>query len=90
MFLGGWAGKIKQRSPSFSAFNRAADRLPSGSLHLFVLFSLAIAQPLFELLARSAPFFVAERSQPVDILLLVLLLCVLTPLFFVVLEILAG
>ena len=50
-------------------------------LHLFILFNLAIAQPLFDLLARSAPFFVAERSQPLDIILLVLLLTILSGLF---------
>ena len=43
----------------------------------------------YDLLGRSAPFFVAERSQPVDILLLVLLLSILIPSFFLALEIAA-
>ena len=55
-----------------------------------ILFNLAIAQPLFEVLAKSVPFFVAERSQPVDIILLVLLLCVLIPAVFFALEIIAS
>ena len=80
MLFGAYASKIKN----------AATRLPSGSLHLFILFNLAIAQPLYDLLGRSAPFFVAERSEPVDILLLVFLLSILIPLFFLVLEIIAS
>jgi hypothetical protein len=39
------------------------------ALHIFVLCSFALAQPLFDLLARSAEFFVAHRSQPLDIFL---------------------
>ena len=90
MNLGAFVRKVKQDFIPWSAIKGATNRLPSGSLHLFILFNLAIAQPLFELLARSAPFFVAERSEPMDILLLVLLICVFIPLFFVVVEVVAG
>ena len=62
--LGALGRRIGQGSVLWSATKRAAERLPNGSLHLFILFNLAIAQPLYDLLGRSAPFFVAERSQP--------------------------
>ena len=49
------------------------------SLHIFVLWSFAVAQPLFDLLSRNAEFFVARRSEPGDIMLLILLVGVLPP-----------
>ena len=90
MFLGGRARKMKCNNPPWSVIKNVAHRFPDGSLHLFILFNLAIAQPLFDLLARSAPFFVAERSQPADIFLLVLLLSILIPAVFLSLEIVAS
>ena len=90
MFLGALADKIKQRGPCWSAIKKTVGRVPRGSLHLFILFNLAIAQPLFDVLVGSATFFVAERSQPLDIILLVLLLCILIPAFFWALEVVAS
>ena len=90
MSLGALVRKIKPVFAPWSAIKKVAGRFPPGSLHLFILFNLAIAQPLFDVLARSAPFFVAERSQPVDIIVLVLLLCILVPAFFLALEIVAS
>lgn len=58
----------------------------ANSLHLFVLSGFAIAQPLFDLLSRNAEFFVARRSEPVDIFLLIFILCVLCPAGVVLLE----
>ena len=49
------------------------------SLHIFVLWSFAVAQPLFDLLSSNAEFFVARRSEPSDIMLLILLAGVLPP-----------
>ena len=49
------------------------------SLHIFVLWSFAVAQPLFDLLSRNAEFFVARRSEPSDVMLLILLAGVLPP-----------
>lgn len=43
----------------------------SHTLHLFVLAGFAVAQPLYDLLARNPEFFVARHSDPVDLLLLV-------------------
>ena len=60
------------------------------ALHIFVLFSFALAQPLFDLLSRNATFFVVHRSEPVDIILLILIVCVLLPALVVLIEVVTG
>ena len=60
------------------------------ALHIFVLCGFAIAQPLLDLMGRTAEFFVVRRSQPIDVLLLVLLVCVLLPALLVLVEAAAG
>jgi len=60
------------------------------ALHVFVLFSFALAQPLFDLLSRYAEFFVARKSEPVDIVLLIFVLCVLLPGTVVLMEAASG
>ncbi len=59
-----------------------------GYLHLFTLSSLVFAQPLLDLLARNAEFFVVRRSSGGEILALVLFLLLL-PLPWVLLVALA-
>ncbi len=59
-------------------------------LHLFVLTCLAVAQPLFDQLSHNAEFFVARGSSPVDILVLVFLLCILLPAVLAGFELVAG
>jgi hypothetical protein len=59
-------------------------------LHIFVLVGFAVAQPLFDLLSRNATFFVAHRSVPVDIILLIVILCILLPALVVLIEAVAG
>jgi hypothetical protein len=49
------------------------------SLHILVLSSFAVAQPLFELLSRNPEFFVVRRSQPIDIILLIFILLIAIP-----------
>ena len=56
------------------------------ALHIFVLSSFAFAQPLFGLLSRKAEFFVARHSKPVDIIVLILILCVVLPAILVAVE----
>jgi len=51
---------------------RASPRAPGPStglaaLHLAVLTSFAVAQPLFDVLRRDAPFFISHRSGPLDL-----------------------
>ena len=62
-------------------YNRLRD-----SLHLFMLTGFAFAQPLFDLLSRNAEFFVARRSEPTDILLLVLVLSFVLPALVMLAE----
>jgi hypothetical protein len=60
------------------------------TLHLYILSSLALAQPLFSLLSGNSTFLVAHGSQPVDILLLVLSMMFILPTIFVLLTKLAS
>ncbi len=46
-------------------------------LHLFTLCGLAVAQPILDLLARHAEFFVVRRSSPAELLALVVFLLML-------------
>lgn len=50
-------------------------------LHLFTLFTLAVALPLYNLLGQAdiAPLFIAHQSQAIDVWLLILSLSVITP-----------
>jgi len=58
----------------------------AGCLHIYVLVAFAVAQPLFDLLSRNAEFFVARRSEPIDVLLLILILSGALPLLILILE----
>ena len=58
----------------------------TGSLHVLVLFSIALAQPLFSLLSRYAEFFVARQTEPVDLILLTLIVCLGLPLLLILPE----
>ena len=51
----------------------------AAAAHLCALASFAVAQPLFGLLSHQAEFFVAHDVQPLDLLLIALLLSVLLP-----------
>ena len=44
-------------------------------LHVIALWSLAVAQPIFDLVGRSPEFFIAHDARPGDLLALVALLC---------------
>src|SRR4051794_17288531 len=60
------------------------------SVDIFVLTSFAIAEPLFQLLSGNVEFFIARRSEPLEIILLVLGLCLFLPALIVLFEMLAG
>ena len=64
-------------------------RFPRG-LHIFALFSFAVAQPLFDLLSGNAGFLVAHRLRPADLLVLVAILCFVLPGLPVLVGTLAG
>jgi len=58
-------------------------------LHVFVLFSFAVAQPLFDLLARYPQFFVTRHSEPIDVIFFILIACIVLPLLVVFIEMVA-
>jgi hypothetical protein len=72
-----------------TSYNKKNDFLIN-ALHIFVLFSFALAQPLFDVLSRHVQFFVAHGSKPADVILLVLILCILLPTIAVLIEWVAG
>ena len=74
------------------AHSRQPDRdtFWSDSLHLFVVVGFAVAQPLFDLLARNADFFIFQHVARRDIIALVVLLSLILPLGLVGVEGLIG
>ena len=63
---------------------------PTHGLHVFVLWAFAIAQPLFALLSDGPTFFVAHHCKPLDVCLLVVILCGVLPALIVLAEVLLG
>src|SRR5919199_1316589 len=59
-------------------------------LHLVVLSSLAVAQPLFDLLGKNAEFFAAHDSGALDILVFAFAVLLLPPLALFIVELLVG
>ncbi len=49
------------------------------ALHLLVLWSFAVAQPLYSVLRASREFFVAHRTTPIDLLVFIALLTFVLP-----------
>lgn len=58
----------------------------SAGLHIFVLVSFAVAQPLFDRLSRNLVYLQDQGIGRAAILLLVLILCCLVPIFIVAIE----
>jgi hypothetical protein len=61
-----------------------------GAVHLLVLWSFAIVQPLFSDLARNAEFFVARANTATDILLFAFVLVLAAPAVMLLVEVAAG
>jgi Sulfatase len=59
-------------------------------LHIAVLWALAVAQPLFDLLGRNPEFFALRGSQPRDIVAFALLVTFAVPLVVLAVEWVAG
>ena len=72
------------------ARSRAASPGPAGLLHLFVLSGFAVAQPLYDLLGRSAEFFVAHGTGALELVALAVVLSLLVPAVPCVLVLLAS
>ena len=62
----------------------------TASLHVFVLVGFAVAQPLFDLLARNAEFFIFQNAASEDIAALVVILSLLLPLGVIGVEGIIG
>lgn len=63
-----------------------APTFPVSALHITVLFSLTVSQPLFNLISRNTEFLVARQSEAIDIAVLIVLLSAIVPLIFIVIE----
>ena len=63
---------------------------PAHGIHVFVLWVFAIAQPLFAVLSDGPAFFIVHHCKPLDVYLLVVLLCGVLPALIVLAEGLAG
>jgi Sulfatase len=59
-------------------------------LHLLVLWTFAVAEPLFDLLGRTPEFFVVRGSKPVDIVVFALVVALVPPALLVGLEALVA
>jgi hypothetical protein len=59
-------------------------------LHIAVLWALAVAQPLFDLLGRNPEFFATRGARPVDIVAFALMVTFVVPLVLIGVEWLAG
>ena len=64
--------------------------LARDGLHLLVLCSFALAQPLFDLIGRNPEFFATRRSGAVEIVAFAVGVTLLPPALLLVLEALAG
>ena len=64
--------------------------LARDGLHLLVLCSFALAQPLFDLIARNPEFFATRRSSAVEIVAFAVGLTLVPPALLLAFEALAG
>jgi hypothetical protein len=55
-------------------------------LHLSILVLLAIVQPLLSVLSQSPEFFIVRGNRPIDVVMLVIILCIALPGAFVLVE----
>ena len=67
-----------------------APPLRQAGLHLLVLWSFAVAQPLFDLLGRNGEFFATRGSTRLDVILFALVLVFVPPALLLGLEWIAG
>lgn len=77
-------GSRREESPRQTETERLT--LATSALHIFVLTGFAVAQPLFDLLARNPPFLVAHRARALDLIALILALVFVAPSLLVIVE----
>ena len=66
------------------------DRALNDGLHITTLWSFAVAQPLFSVLAGNPTFLVAKKLSAADLVIFTLAVCFLVPSLLVAFEVLAG
>lgn len=66
------------------------EKLSIGAVHIFALWGFAVAEPLYDIFAQYADFFVAHHAQPLDIVLLAFVLSFGAPLLLFLSIFLAG
>jgi len=79
-----------KKSPQVSASENRGPTAIENLLHLLLLSGFAVAQPLFDLLSREPGFFVARRSQPLDIVVLAVILMIAPSLILGAIETIIG
>jgi hypothetical protein len=67
-----------------------APALRLAGLHLLVLWSFAVAQPLFDLLGKNGEFFAARGSTRLEVIVFALVLVLVPPAILLGLELVAG
>ena len=82
--------RLKRRSGPEGERAAAARRPWAEALHVWVVVSFAVAQPLYDLLGKQAEFFIFQNAGRAEILGLVVVLSGLAPLVLVAVVRLAG
>ena len=59
-------------------------------VHVLALWAIAVAQPVYDILGRNGEFFIAHRTQPVDLLLFAATVSLVLPLILAVPYMLAA
>lgn len=77
---------MPQSEPHYSANIQRRHNLFIFNLHVFVLGSFGVAQPLYDLLARQPEFLAVHGSRTEDVILLVLFLSFLIPLVIAIFQ----
>ena len=89
-----YAGRLPQPARRSSRRRKPGSALVRGlvvpGLHLAVLWSFAVAQPLLDVLGDAPEFFVARENTRADIVVLALGLTLVPPLIMVGIEVLAS
>ena len=98
MPIAAWTGDRAQHSPvgrrtvSLShtvaiAFKRSTGLSATQALHIFAFTSLAVAHPLFQVVSREPPFFVARNTTMLDLVGLIGIVCLALPTLLLGIEV---
>ena len=74
-----WCRVVNLWRTILGSFARVTGLTASQTLHIFTLTTLAIAQPVFDVVSREPPFFVARNTTVFDLIALVSFICLVLP-----------